>query len=324
MSSSQRVSTAVGDKTLSLSNLDKVLWPRDGFTKGDLIEYYRSVARVLVPHLKKIPLTLQRYPDGIDGPQFFEKQVPRGAPDWIDRVAVATPGGRQRETTFPICSDEASLVYFANLAAIVFHVWTSHIPTLEEPDYVLFDLDPGERCTLRTLATVALGVRDLLQEIGLQPLVKTTGGFGVHVVVPLTAGYSYESAKIFAEIVARRAASELGERATLQRTIAKRPDDAVYIDFVQVGMGKTIVPPYSVRARDGAPVSTPLHWEEVEAFSRRRGNALPADEFAKNTIRTVPGRLKREGDLWAGTGWKRQRLDKASVAAARRWSLERG
>lgn len=320
MSAAQRVEVRVGDRTLSLSNLDKVLWPRDGYTKGDLIEYYRSVARVLVPHLRKIPLTLQRYPNGIDGAQFFEKQTPRGMPDWIDRIAVPTPGGRQRETTFPICNDEPSLVYFANLAAIVLHVWTSQVPTLDEPDYVLFDLDPGERCTLRTLATVALGFRDLLKEIGLQPLVKTTGGFGVHVVVPLAAGYSYDSAKIFAEIVARRAAGELGDLTTLQRAIAKRRDDAVYIDFVQVGMGKTIVPPYSVRARDRAPVSTPLRWEEVEAFARRRGKALPADEFAKYTIATTAGRLKREGDLWSGAAWKRQKLERASAAAARRWS----
>jgi bifunctional non-homologous end joining protein LigD len=171
---------------------------------------------------------------------------------------------------------------------------------------------------------VALGARDLLGEIGLKPLVKTTGGFGLHVVVPLASGYSYDSAKIFAEIVARRAAAELGERATLQRSIAKRPEDAVYIDYVQVGMGKTIVPPYSVRARDGAPVSTPLHWEEVEAFARRRGNTLPADEFAKFGMKTTPARLKREGDLWAGKGWKGQRLEKASAAAARRWGAERG
>lgn len=320
MSSSQRVSARIGGKDLSLSNLDKVLFPRDGYTKGDLIAYYRAVAPVLVPYLREIPLTLQRFPNGIDGAQFFEKQIPRGMPDWIDRIEIPTPGGRQAKTTFPICNDEASLVYFANLAAIVLHVWTSHISRLDEPDYVLFDLDPGERCTLRTLAAVALTVRDLLGEIKLKPMVKTTGGYGLHVVVPLAAGYSYDSAKVFAEIVARRAAGEVGKLATLQRTIAKRPDDAVYIDYVQVGTGKTVVPPYSVRARDHAPVSMPLHWEEVEAFSRRRGSTLPADEFAKNTIRTMPARLKREGDLWGRPHWKPQRLDRASAAAARRWS----
>lgn len=321
MSGAQRVSTEIDGRSLSLSNLDKVLWPRDGYTKGDLIAYYQGIAPVLVPYLRAIPLTLQRFPNGIDGAQFFEKQTPRGMPEWIDRIVIPTPGGHQRETTFPICNDAASLVYFANLASIVFHVWTSRIPHLDEPDYVLFDLDPGERCTLRTLGIVALAVRSLLEEIGLKPLIKTTGGFGLHLVVPLKAGYSYDSAKIFAEIVARRAAADLGKLATLQRTIAKRPDDAVYIDYVQVGMGKTVVPPYCVRARDKAPVSTPLHWEEVEAFARKRGNTLPADEFAKNTIRTIGRRLEREGDLWAGKRWKPQDLDKASAAAARRWSL---
>lgn len=319
MSAAQRVSVRVGAQTLSLSNLDKVLWPRDGYTKRDLITYYERVADVAVEHLRGRPLTLQRYPNGIDGEQFFEKQMPRGMPEWVGRVTVPTPGGRRSEVTFPLCNDAASLVYFANLAAIVLHVWTSAVPALDEPEFVLFDLDPGERCTLRTLASVTLAVRDLLEEIGLKALVKTTGGFGLHVVVPLAAGYSYDTAKVFAEIVARRAAAQLGDRATLQRATAKRPQEAVYIDYVQVGMGKTIVAPYSARPRDHAPVSTPLQWPEVEAFARRRGASAPADEFAKYTIRTLPSRLERDGDLWAAGRWKGQRLDRASAKAARLW-----
>jgi bifunctional non-homologous end joining protein LigD len=315
----QRVSARVGSRTLSLSNLDKVLWPRDGYTKGDLIDYYERVAPYAIAHLKGRPLTLQRYPNGIDGPTFFEKQMPRGMPEWIDRVTVPTPEGSRSQVTFALCNDAPSLVYFANLATIVLHVWTSRVPALDEPDFVIFDLDPGEKCTLRTLGTLALAVRDLLATIGLKPLVKTTGGYGLHVVVPLAAGYSYDTAKAFAELVARRAASELGELATLQRTIAKRPPSAVYIDYVQVGQGKTIVAPYSVRARDGAPVSTPLMWDEVEAFARRRTATAPADEFAKYTIRTTPARLEREGDLWGAKRWKRQRLEAAIGKAKRLW-----
>ncbi len=144
----------------------------------------------------------------------------------------------------------------------------------------------------------------------------------MHVVLPLASGYSYDTAKAFAEVVARRAATTLGSLATLQRTIAKRPTDAVYLDFVQVGQGKTIVAPYSVRARDGAPVSTPLHWDEVEALARRRTAAAPADEFAKHTMRTTPKRLEREGDLWGGKNWKKQRLE-AAIRKAQR-PLERG
>jgi bifunctional non-homologous end joining protein LigD len=316
----ERVAARVGSRTLSLSNLDKVLWPRDGYTKGDLIEFYEGVAPYALPHLRGRPLTLQRYPNGIDGEAFFEKQMPRGMPDWVDRVTVPTPGGSRSHVTFPVCNDAPSLVYLANLAAIVLHVWTSRVEALEEPDFVIFDLDPGETCTLQTLASVTLNVRELLEAIGLKPLVKTTGGYGLHVVVPLASGYSYDTAKIFAELVARRAAGELGERATLARAVAKRPQSAVYIDYVQVGLGKTIVAPYSVRARDAAPVSTPLHWTEVEAFERRRSAVAPADEFAKHTIRTTLARLGREGDLWGSKLWKKQRLEPAIAKAQRLWS----
>ena len=162
MSASQRHDVRVGNRTLSLSNLDKVLWPRDGYTKRDLIDYYQSIAPQAIAHLKGRPLTVQRYPNGIDGATFFEKQVPKGVPDWIERVTVPTPGGTRSEVTFPLCNDEPSLVYFANLAAIVLHVWTSALPDLDEPEFVLFDLDPGEKCTLATLAKVTLTIRDLL------------------------------------------------------------------------------------------------------------------------------------------------------------------
>jgi bifunctional non-homologous end joining protein LigD len=315
----KRVEVRVGSRTLSLSNLDKVLWPNDGYSKGDLIAYYQAIAAYALPHLKGRPLTLQRYPNGITGETFFEKDMPRGAPEWVERVTVPTPGGSRGQVTFVLCNDTPTLVYVANLAAIVLHVWTSRVPELEEPDLVIFDLDPGERCTLRTLATVAIGVRELLAEIGLTTLVKTTGGYGLHVIVPLRSGYSYDSAKTFAEVVARRCAEQLGTSVTLQRTISKRPQSAVYLDYVQVGLGKTIVAPYSVRARDGAPVSTPLYWAEVEAFARRRGTIAPADEFAKYTIRTTPKRVEREGDLWGSRNWKKQPLEPAIRRAQGLW-----
>jgi bifunctional non-homologous end joining protein LigD len=316
----ERVSARVGSRTLSLSNIDKILWPRDRYTKGDLIAYYQGVAEYAVPHLKGRPLTLQRYPDGIDHETFFEKRLPRGIPDWVERVTVPTSTGLRSRITFVLCNDIPTLVYLANLATIVLHVWTSRKPALEEPDFIIFDLDPGERCALRTLAAVSLALREMLAEIGLQALVKTTGGYGLHVILPLHAGYSYDTAKLFAELIARHAAERLGEQLTLERTIAKRPQTAVYLDYVQVGLGKTIVAPYSVRARDGAPVSTPLHWAEVEAFGRRRATAAPADEFAKYTIRTTPARLKREGDLWGAKNWKKQRLEAAIGKAQRGWS----
>ena len=318
MPTTERVPLTVGKRQLSLSNLDKVLFPRDGYTKGDLIDYYRTVAQWLVPHLHDRPLTLQRYPDGIQGPSFFEKHLPKGIPDWVERTTLTSPEGHRAKTTYIVCNDEPTLVYVANLASIVLHLWTSRIETIEQPDYVFFDLDPGEQCTIKTLASVALAVRDQLASIGLTTLVKTSGGMGLHVVVPLAAGYTYEAAKMFAEIVATRLAHEHRDSIALERSVAKRDQRAVYFDFQQVGRGKTIVSPYSVRARDGAPVSTPLDWGEIEALARKR-SGVPADVLAAYSIKTTPKRLARDGDLWAGKAWKKQRLEQAISKAQKTW-----
>jgi bifunctional non-homologous end joining protein LigD len=314
-----RVNRTVGSRTLSLSNLDKVLWPRDGYTKGDLIDYYEAVAPYMLPHLRDRPLTLERYPNGIDASSFFEKQMPKGMPDWVGRVTVPKPDGRREKIDYVVCNDAPSLVYLANLAAMILHIWTSRVETLDEPDFVLFDLDPGEECTLETLARVALGVRDLLAGVGLPSLVKTTGGYGVHVVVPLAADYTYDMAKIFAEIVAHRAVEELGADVTLARTIAKRSQKAVYFDYVQVGRGKTIVAPYSVRARDRAPVSMPLHWSEMEAYARKR-KTTAYEEFSAFNIKTAMARLQKEGDLWGGRAWKKSRLEPALKKCQKLWA----
>jgi bifunctional non-homologous end joining protein LigD len=315
----ERVSVKVGSRALSLSNLDKVLWPRDGYTKGDLIDYYTSVSGFILPHLADRPLTLQRYPNGIDAESFFEKRLPKGVPDWVDRVTTTGAEGG-RKVTYVVCNDEPTLIYVANLASIVLHVWTSRVESLDEPDFVFFDLDPGEKCSLKTLATVAIAVRDALGSIGMDCVVKTSGGMGLHVFVPLTAGYSYESVKLFAELTARRVAAKTAELVTLERTVKKRDPSTVYLDFQQVGRGKTYVVAYSVRARDGAPVSMPLRWAEVEAFTRKRAGVAPWDEFAKFTMRTAPKRLKTHGDLWAGKAWKKQRLEPAITKAQKVWS----
>jgi bifunctional non-homologous end joining protein LigD len=315
----KRVSVRVGSKTLSLSNLDKVLWPKVGYTKGDLIDYYEGVAATIVPYLKDRPLTLERYPNGIAAQSFFEKEMSKGTPDWVDRVTIPSPQGTRSKITYVVCNDAPSLVYVANLAAIILHIWTSRVRSLDEPDFVIFDLDPGEQCTLRVLATVALAVRDLLEEIGLAALVKTTGGYGLHVILPLKPGYSYDTAKVFAEVIARRAADQLGDLVTLVRTIAKRPKTAVYIDYVQVGRGKTIVAPYSVRAREGAPVSMPLDWSEIEAYERKRGTTTGYEAFVAFNIRTAPARLEREGDRWGNGAWKGVRLEPAIAKARKLW-----
>jgi DNA ligase D-like protein (predicted polymerase) len=174
----------IDGRALSLSNRDKVLWPQDGYTKGDLVAYYRAVAPYILPHLIDRPLTLQRYPDGIDGGSFFEKNASKYLPDWIPTVTVASEAGKRDRIRFIRCNDEATLVYVANLAAIVLHVWTSREPALDVPEFLFFDLDPFDGCTVPTLAKVALALRDALGEIGLETAVKTSGGSGLHVAIP--------------------------------------------------------------------------------------------------------------------------------------------
>jgi len=308
----------IGGRRVTLSNQSKVLFPADGYTKGDLIAYYRAVSRWLLPHLKNRPLTLQRYPDGVGGPSFFEKQAPRFTPDWVPRIRVDAAYSHSRSAIeYITCNDEATLVFCANLASIVLHVWYSHAPSLDTPDYALFDLDPFE-CTVKTLGTVALALHEVLNEIGLRPLVKTSGGSGLHVVLPLKPRYSYDSVKQFGELVAREVARRQPKLTTLERTIGRRAKGTVYLDYVQVGRGKTVVPPFVVRARDGAPVSMPLDWSEVEELARKR-TADPSREFARFTMKNAPARLKREGDLWGRTYWREATLEKALERARKVW-----
>lgn len=317
----KKTDVRIGTRTLTFSNLDKVLWPRDGYTKGDLIDYYRSVAKWLIPHLKDRPLTLQRWPDGIDDQSFFEKQAPRFTPDWIPTVSLSADQ-RSRKVAYLLCNDEPALAWCANLASIVLHVWYSHVPTPESPDYVLFDLDSCENTTLGTLARVTLEFRDALAQIGLPSLVKTSGGSGMHLVVPLKNEYDFETARRFAEIAVGHVAAMLPELTTVERSIKKRPKSAVYLDWGQVARGKTVVPPYVVRAHDGAPVSMPLDWAEVEELVKKRGS--PEAFIAQWTIRTARKRLEKTGDLWGGRNWKPARLEPALKKAHRAWASLRG
>ncbi len=308
----------IDGRTLVLSNRDKVLWPEDGYTKGDLVAYYRSVVPWIVPHLRDRPLTLERYPDGVGGQSFFEKHAPRGLPSWIPTVGVPSDSGRRDRIDFIVCNDEPALVYVANLAAVVLHVWTSRVSSLDVPDFVLFDLDPFEGCTLATLSKVALGLRAALAEIGLGPLVKSSGGSGLHVAVPLVPEYSYDVARNFAELAARTVHGRFPALTTLERMPARRPRGTVYLDYVQVGKGKTLVAPYSVRARAKAPVSMPLDWSEIEAMSRKRAKDTEG-EFTRFTVRNVPAQLGRRGDLWGDEAWQPQRLEPALEKAQGTW-----
>jgi bifunctional non-homologous end joining protein LigD len=309
----------IDGRALVFTNRDKMLWPTDGYTKGDLIAYYRAVAPYLLPHLRGRPLTLERYPDGIAGESFFEKHAQRYLPTWIERYTVPHGSGTRTPIDFIVCNDEATLAYVANLAAIVLHVWTSRQNAIDEPDFLFFDLDPFDGCTLANLAKTALALRDALAEIGLAPLVKSSGGSGLHVVIPLVPGYSYDFCKGFGELVMRTLHGRLPETTTLLRMPAKRPKATVYLDYVQIGRGKTMVAPFSARPRDGAPVSMPLDWSEVEAMSRKRAKETEG-EFARYTIKNAPALLEARGDLWGERFWKEQKLEPALEKAQKAWT----
>jgi bifunctional non-homologous end joining protein LigD len=294
--SKQPTIVTIGGKSVSLTNPDRVLWPGDGYTKGDLVAYYRSVAKWILPYLRSRPLSLERYPAGITRPGFFEKNAPAGLPGWVKTIALAGSGKRAR-VRYILCDDEATLAYVANLASIALHVWMSRAGSLDRPDFVLFDLDRGDGCTLGTLATVALAVRDILKRKRLHPVVKTTGGSGLHVFVWTKGGMTYERGRELTNEIALQVEAALPKLVTLERSIAKRGRGKVYMDWAQVGRGKTVVMPFTVRARRGAPVSMPLPWTQIERW-RRSTELDTARCFARWNIGNVPALLRRSGDPW--------------------------
>ena len=292
-----------GRRELGLVNLDKVFWPDEGITKGDLVDYYRTVAPVLVPHLRKRPFTMRRYPDGIDGKAFFQKDAPVHMPDWIPthRALVSTRARppERKWVDFPLVNDELALIWMVNMGCIDMNTWYSRIDKPDRPDFTLFDLDPTPEVPWSDTMRVALLLRELLGALGLESFPKTSGGKGFHVLVPLDRRSTYDDARAFAEHVARAIERAHPKLATTQWSKARRR--GVLIDANQNGFGKTIASAYSVRPRPGAPVSTPVHWDEV-------GPELDPSAF---TMSAVVERISRLGDLHAPLRTTRQSLSKA-------------
>jgi bifunctional non-homologous end joining protein LigD len=297
-----------GKRELKLSNLDKVFFPADGITKGELIDYYRAVAPVLVPHLKNRPFTMRRYPDGVTGKAFFQKDAPSHMPDWIPtfRALVST---RERPSakkwvSFPLVNDELALLWMVNMGCIDMNPWYSRIDKPDRPDFVLFDLDPTPEVPWTQTVEVALLVKELLAGLGLACFPKTSGGKGFHIVVPLDRRSTYADSRAFAEHVAGAIASTHPKLATTEWTKARRR--GVLIDANQNGEGKTIASAYSVRPRPGAPVSTPLEWDEVN-------ERLDPSVF---TMAAVRERVEQRGDLYEPVLKTRQSLSRALAQLA--------
>ncbi len=242
------------------TNLDKVLWPEDGYTKGDLIDYYRLIAPWLLPYLDERPVVLTRFPDGIHGKSFFQKDAPSYAPEWL-RTERMWSEHAERDIDYFVCDDVDSLLYLANMAAIPLHVWASRAATLTHPDWCSLDLDP-KGAPFAQVVEVARAARELCQRIQLPSYIKTTGSSGLHVMIPLGRQCSHDQARALAEVLAQALVKQLPAIATTTRAVQKR-EGKVYVDYLQNGHGKLLVAPFSVRPLPGAPVSMPLKWDEV-------------------------------------------------------------
>jgi bifunctional non-homologous end joining protein LigD len=265
---------------VQFSNLDKIFWPAEGYTKGDLIEYYRAVAPWLLEYLRGRPLVMTRYPDGITGKSFFQKDAPGFAPEWL-RTERVWSADTEREIDYFVCDTEAALLYVINLGTIPLHVWASRVGSLERPDWCILDLDP-KGAPFTDVVTVAQALRELCRAIELPCFIKTSGSSGLHVLLPLGRQCTHDQSRSLGGLLARLVTRELPEIATITRQVGKR-GGRVYVDYVQNGHGKLLVAPFSARPLPGAPVSAPLHWREV----------TPQLDIRQFTIKTMPARMRR-------------------------------
>ncbi len=278
----------VNDEKVKLTNLDKVFWPDEGYTKGDLIDYYRTVAPFILPYLKDRPESLNRHPDGITGENFFQKNMDHRVPGWIETVRIRSESSN-RDLVYLVCQDTATLIWMANLGCIEINPWHSRVRHLEEPDYLVLDLDPLD-IPFPEVVKAATVTHEVLEEIGAESFCKTSGATGLHIYVPLGARYSDDQAQQFAHLVNLLVHTRLPATTSVERSPEKRKGK-VYLDFLQNGRGQTLAAAYAVRPRKGATVSTPLKWEEVN-------KGLDPTRF---TIRSIGSRLERVGDLWKDT-----------------------
>ena len=292
-----------GKRELKLVNLDKPFWPDEGITKGDLLRYYQEVAPVLLPHVEGRPFTMRRYPDGAYGKAFFQKDAPSHMPEWIPRfraqVSARDKSRTRKWIEFPVIDDELALLWVVNMGCIDMNTWYSRVDRPDRPDFVLFDLDPTPEVPWAQTVEVAVILKQLLDQLELESFAKTSGGKGFHVLVPLDRRSTYEDTRSFAEIVAGAIARAHPKLATTEWSKSRRR--GVLIDANQNGEGKTIASAYSVRPKPGAPVSTPLRWDEVN-------ERLNPSSY---TMDVVLERVRTQGDLHAAMPSTRQSLSKA-------------
>ncbi len=286
-------SLKVGKTTLLLTNQEKVYWPEEGYTKGDLIQYYNEVSSFILPYLKNRPESMRRHPNGIHGPDFFQKDIDRSkVPQWLHTEKMYSDHN-SGTIEYLICNDKATLLYMANLGCIEINPWNSTYKKPDNPDWIVIDLDP-EAIDFSFVIKTAIEVRKVLEELEIPGYPKTSGSRGMHIYIPLGAKYTYDIARTFGQLLAERIHRRIPEFTSIIRQPKKR-QKKVYLDYLQNSRGQTLAAPYSVRPKPGAKVSTPLEWKEVNA---------KLDPMAF-TIKTVPKRLDKKGDLWKNVIGKR-------------------
>jgi bifunctional non-homologous end joining protein LigD len=286
-------------QTVELTRPEKVLWPDDGLTKRDLFTYYEAVAPALLETLKARPLTVKRYPDGIEGEAFYQKNAPRGTPSWVKTISLHA-GSSNRDVDYVVANDRATLLWLGNLASIELHPWLSRIDRLDRPDFLLLDIDPPEGRFDQALRVATL-TREALSRHGLEAVAKTSGSKGMHVVVPLVRRHTFEHAQRAAYRLAVETATMEPALVTTEFRKADR-GGRVFLDYTRMGRAQHVVAPYSPRARPGGPVSFPVEWDRVE---REMVNLLDY------SLKTVPAILERDGDRWRKLSPRPQRLPAA-------------
>lgn len=295
----------IGGHEIEISRPDKVFFPDEGITKGQVVDYYARVAEVMVPLIRYYPVSMLRYPDGLAGEGFYHKDTPDYFPDWIRRVTVPKREGGSLEA--PVVDSAAALVYLANQACLTPHLWLSRADDLERPDRVIFDLDPPEDGEgFAVVREAALDLRALLEEVGLSPWVMTTGSKGLHVVTPLRREQDFDEVRAFAHDLAELLAARRPDVYTTEQRKNKRAG-RLFLDVLRNAYGATAVAPYALRARPGAPVATPLDWSEVNARLEPR----------RWTLRNLFRRLGRKPDPW------REMMRSARSLAGPRRKLDR-
>lgn len=272
---------------VKLTNQDKVYFPKDDVTKGDVIEYYQSVADYILPHLKNRPLSLNRFPNGIEEQSFYQKDASDNIPDWIKTTQVYSESN-DKYIDYIYCNDKATLAYLNNLGCIDMNPWNSSLPDLDHPDFLVLDLDPSKKNTFDDVIETALQVNEVLNSIKIKGYCKTSGSTGIHVYIPMGGKYDFDQVKDFAHILMKQVHEKLPKITTLERSLQKRENNKIYLDYLQNRTGQTLASAYSLRPKEGASVSMPLEWNEVKAGMK------PTDFNIHNALE----RIKEKGDLF--------------------------